>query len=133
MTTSSPRPHHSELLPNALSDALILAANEVAAEQRRGVHSPPQRKSGVKGETLHPGPKTPLWNTLVDDVRPWLGKRGAQANLARILGLQRQQVNAFFTQRSRMPDAERTLQILAWVIAARKESSGGRTGAAIVG
>jgi hypothetical protein len=45
---------------------------------------------------------------------------GDQANLGRILGLPRQRVNAFITGGGQMPDAERTLQLLAWLMAAQR-------------
>jgi hypothetical protein len=37
--------------------------------------------------------------------------------MARFLGLPRQRVNAFLTTGHRMPDAERTLQLIVWLIA----------------
>ena len=72
-----------------------------------------------RGATLRPGRDPPLWNELCDQLRPHLTKYGQQANLARLLGLPRQQVNAYVTGGSRMPDAERTLQLLVWLRAVR--------------
>ena len=43
-----------------------------------------------------------------------------QANLGRLLGLPRQRINAFVTGGGEMPDAERILQLLAWLLAAKK-------------
>lgn len=73
------------------------------------------------GASLRPDKDTPLWFALVEEIKPLLKKRGNQANLARLLGLDRQSVNAFVTSKTRMPDAERTLQILAWMLAARQK------------
>ena len=67
------------------------------------------------GATIRPGRDTPLWNQLVADIRPLLGKRGEKAQLARLLGLQRQAVNEYFVSNRRMPDAERTLLLLEWL------------------
>lgn len=71
------------------------------------------------GATLRPGKHTPLWNELRAQLRPHLYKRGQQANLGRLLGLPRQRINAFVTGGGQMPDAERTLQLLAWLMAVR--------------
>ena len=121
MSFSAPRPHPHEFVPNGLAAALGSATSELIADQRRAVKvTPAARKPAAKGETLHAGPKTPLWNALVEDIRPLLAKRGAQAELARLLGLPRQQVNAFVTQRTRMPDAERTLLLLAWIASTKR-------------
>lgn len=68
------------------------------------------------GKTLRPGVETPLWNQLRRRLRPHLRKYGRQALLGRQLGLPRQRINAYVTGRTQMPDAERTLQILVWLI-----------------
>lgn len=72
------------------------------------------------GATLRPGAATPLWNRLCAQVRPLLKKRGEQAQLARLLGVHRQAVNNYFGSQSAMPDAERTLLLLEWVEARKK-------------
>jgi hypothetical protein len=41
--------------------------------------------------------------------------------LARLLGLPRQRINSFVTGGGQMPDAERTLQLLVWLMAVKKE------------
>jgi hypothetical protein len=80
-----------------------------------------RRRAGEGAWTaLHPGPHTPLWNELRRQLRPHLRKHGSQAALGRVLGLHRQQVNAFVTGGGRMPDAERTLLLLAWLMAERR-------------
>jgi len=73
-----------------------------------------------KGAALHPGKETPLWNALVAEVRPHLRRYGAQVSLGRLLALDRQAIHAYFVARTRMPDAERTLQLLTWLIAMRQ-------------
>lgn len=120
MSSTSSRVSPSDFVSPVLAEALGSAVHEFVVDQKSGARAPVVRKSAAKGQTLRPGPRTPLWNTLVDEIRPYLSKRGSQANLARALGFQRQQVNAFFTQRSRMPDGERTLQLLAWLASQRR-------------
>jgi len=74
-----------------------------------------RRRINVGGATIRPGADTPLWNKLVDDVRPLLKVRGEKAQLARLLGVQRQAVNEYFVSRRRMPDAERVLLLQEWL------------------
>lgn len=73
------------------------------------------------GATLRPGPATPLWNSLVAQVRPLLKRRGERAQLARLLGVHRQAVTEYFTSTRRMPDAERTLLLQEWLQARRAD------------
>ena len=103
--------------PATMTAAIFDAAASFLADQRRALHLSRQPGGGA---TVRPGAETPLWNTLVAEIRPHLRKYGAQARLGRLLGLPRQQVNAYFTLRTRMPDAERTLQLLAWLMATRQ-------------
>ena len=63
-----------------------------------------------------------MWNELRRQLRPFLKEYGRQVNLGRLLGLPRQRINAFVTGGGEMPDAERTLQLLAWLVAVRKGS-----------
>ena len=101
-------PFPSSLWPiEILLDSLSPAAR-TSARRRMG----PRRTVGA---TIRPGRDTPLWNQLVADIRPLLGKRGEKAQLARLLGLQRQAVNEYFVSNRRMPDAERTLLLLEWL------------------
>jgi len=69
---------------------------------------------------LRPGCHTPLWNELSREIRPYLRRYGDQVNLGRLLGLPRQRIHSYFVKRTRIPDAERTLQFLAWLIAVRQ-------------
>ena len=102
-------------LPAAMTDALFDAAESLAAEKAFRIS-----RRGGRGDTLKPGPQTPLWNSLAAQARPYLKARGEAANLARLLGLHRQAVYSYFTAGTRMPDAERTLQLLAWLAAKRQ-------------
>jgi hypothetical protein len=76
-----------------------------------------RRKGGV---TLRPGATTPLWNALAGELAAELQTHGHKARLARVLGLPRQTIHTWLSGHSRMPDAERTLQLLAWLLAKRK-------------
>ncbi|NBR10308.1 MAG: hypothetical protein EBT98_11795, partial [Opitutaceae bacterium] len=69
------------------------------------------------GSTLQPGAKTPLWNELVKQTLPWVGKRGSKARLARFLGLPRQRLQDCLKSQRACLDAERTLRLLCWVAA----------------
>lgn len=68
-----------------------------------------------RGHTLKPGIDTPIWNELSAAVKAQLSRRGEKAKLARILGLPRQRVYELLNTRSSLPDAERTLLLLAWL------------------
>jgi hypothetical protein len=103
-------------VPAKLSE-LILDAAVLMAEQSYKAFRVGRRPQ--RGATLRPGRETPLWNELRAQLRSQLLKYGEQANLARVLGLPRQRVNSFVTGGGQMPDAERTLQLLAWLMAAR--------------
>ena len=104
------------MLSLELGGAIFAAAEALVADRAKAFRSVRRVR---RGTTPRPGAATPLWNTVVAEVRPHLKKRGSQAMLARLLGLDRQQVNAYFVQRTRMPDAERALQIIAWLVAQR--------------
>lgn len=101
-------------------DLVALAADEMIAQGAKAYRlrrNPPGR--GFK--TLRPGKHTPMWNELREQLRPHLRAYGSQAQLARLLGLPRQQINAYITAGTRMPDAERTLQLMAWLMACRQD------------
>lgn len=104
--------------PFTLDLLLVEAVKEIAKQSNKAFRLAKRRDGS--GKTLRPGKDTPLWNALVAELQPHLKKHGAQAHLARLLGLDRQAVHAFVKGRSRMPDAERTLQIVAWLMAMRE-------------
>lgn len=108
-------------IPYALAHALHLAAGEMAKQSNEAFRLARRRSSTGAGVTLRPGKETPLWNELRAQLRLHLQKRGNQAKLARLLGLPRQRINAFIKSGAQMPDAERTLQLLVWVMAMKNE------------
>ncbi|MBP6507475.1 MAG: hypothetical protein KA257_07905 [Opitutaceae bacterium] len=113
-----PAPLHPRLdVPFALADLIIQAATEITRRSAKAYRI--VRRRGRGGKALQPGRDTPLWNELRKQLLPHLKQYGNQANLGRVLGLPRQQINAFVAG-SRMPDAERTLQLLAWLMAVRQ-------------
>lgn len=75
-----------------------------------------RRQASVGGQTLRPGRETPLWNEMKERLRFHTMKHGAKAVLARDLGLPRQRIHQFLKEGSAMPDAERTLLLLNWLI-----------------
>ena len=120
MSLNVPFPKRLEL-PADLTLLLIEAAAKMAKESRRVFQANSRPKRGI---TLRPGRNTtPLWNALVAEIRPHLRSYGDQANLGRLLGLPRQRINAFVTRRSQMPDAERTLQLIAWLTTVRQKAA----------
>jgi hypothetical protein len=107
-----------ELMMGLLSELGSLAVEQAqrAAQRKRESRRP------RKGATLRPGDETPLWNAVVTKVRPHLAKRGAKANLARVLEVPRQRVQDYFVTGSQMPDAERMIHVLLWL--ASRETTG---------
>ena len=105
-------------MPAALLEPILEAAAAYGADRRKAFRL---ARRPHKGAALRPGRETPLWNALAAEIRPHLKTYGAQVILGRVLGLPRQQINAFFSRRTRMPDAERTLQLIAWLIAVRQQ------------
>lgn len=95
-----------------LSELMLMAGEEagrrirLARRKRLPAYTVPKRK---------PGPDTPMWNVVVESLRPELQMRGTKARLARHLGLPRQRVTDFVRGRRRLPDAETLLQILFWL------------------
>ena len=96
-------------------ELLLDAAWSGFQNQRRRRQEHRRRLNRIRrGATLRPGPKTPLWNALVDAIRPLVRRPGAKAILAAELGLHRARMTDFFVNRSGMPDAERTLLLIEW-------------------
>jgi hypothetical protein len=113
--SSFPAPIPTALaIPATIAEALFSAAGTMIHEGIQKARKPKRRSVGA---TLRPGKSTPLWNTLVTQLKPYMEEHGAQANLARILGVQRQTINTWVTSKTRMPDAERTLLLISWLIA----------------
>jgi hypothetical protein len=95
-----------------LSYALMSAAVKTAAAAAKGVQRLTRPR---RGEVLKVGPETPLWNELSSEVKAQLTRRGEKAKLARILGIPRQRLYQLLNTNKGMPDAERTLLLLAWL------------------
>ncbi len=94
---------------------LVKISVEKSAEAARKYVADRRRRTGL-GATLRPGPDTLLWNALADRVQPHLETWGTQTLLARELEVPRQRVHEFFIARTRMPDAERMLRVLTWLV-----------------
>jgi len=101
-------PLHPKLRPFADVLHALSSVGRASARQRQA----PRRKVGA---TIRVGADTPLWNRLVEEVRPLLKGRGEKAQLARLLGVHRQAVNEYFVSRQRMPDGERVLLLQEWL------------------
>lgn len=70
--------------------------------------------------SLKPGPDSPLWNELRRRVASQLNRHGQKVLLARYLGISRQRLHLLVKAGSAMPDAERTLLLLAWLVSREK-------------
>jgi hypothetical protein len=103
----------------AAGDAVIGLSNLAEALARESAGSFVRRHRPRRGETLKPGPETPLWNAVATAVAAEFRKRGERVRLARVLRLPRQRVTEMLRSRRRLPDAERTLELLVWLHARR--------------
>lgn len=103
------------VLPAELSLALMKVAEESIRQAVKAARSSPRSARPRRGETLKPGPASPLWNELSKVVLTRLTRYGAKAQLARLLGLPRQRVHELLRSRRHLPDAERTLLLLVWL------------------
>lgn len=109
--------YHRALLLD-LTEDLINAASRAAAlawRSRHGNERHERRDSVRRRLALRPGPETPLWNELIRQILPYLRRRGSKAQLARLLGVPRQRLQACFKARYACLDAERTLQLVGWL------------------
>ena len=96
---------------------ILVTAADVAA---RAIKQARAKARGPRGEALHPGVDTPLWNELSLVLKEQKWAWGEKANLARILGVPRQRIDDYIIGNRRMPDAERTLLLLHWLAARQK-------------
>ena len=101
-----------ELLDTAMT-ALIHVARETGLHVAKFARDRPKKAY----RTLKPGSETPLWNELRRRVASQLNKHGEKVILARFLGVSRQRLHLMIKSHSACPDAERTLLLLAWVVA----------------
>jgi hypothetical protein len=114
-TTPIPPISHPRLeMFGTFAEAVFTTSAAMVAAAFKAPARPPRKRGG---DTLRPGARTPLWNALVTELKPLLKEHGAKANLGRVLGVPRQTVSMWLSSRSRMPDAERTLQLIAWILA----------------
>ena len=114
----SPRhPRLRQLEP--LVDALAMAADATVKAARKKYRESRRKRIGA---ALAPGPQTPLWNELTRACEQQLTRYGEKARLARILGVSRQRVHLLIVSKSACADAERTLQLMAWLAARRRRA-----------
>ncbi len=99
------------------TDALVALARESIRAARRLAKAPRRQR---RGQTLRPGPDTPLWNELARAVECHLKRRGEKVRLARILGITRQRLHLLIVAKTAYPDAERALLLLVWLQARRR-------------
>lgn len=99
-----------------LTDVLIAAA-EATAKLARKKYREARRRRGY--EALRPGSDTPLWNELARACVSDLARYGEKAKLARLLGVSRQRLHMLLVAQTACADAERALQLLAWLQARR--------------
>ena len=106
---------HPRLEAVLAASGMIMEAPAFAARfAQRQLHraTRPRRR-----QTLRPGIDTPLWNSLAQALRARLTRYGDKARLARFLGVPRQRLDDFLRGRRSLPDAERTLLLLHWLVA----------------
>jgi hypothetical protein len=93
------------------AEQLAIKSEEKIRATAKNVLRPRVRRNA----TIRPGPNTPLWNALVDTVRPHLARHGEKINLGRELGVPPQRIHEYFVARTAAPDAERTLALVVWL------------------
>ncbi|MGA2444922.1 MAG: hypothetical protein ABSG50_05755 [Opitutaceae bacterium] len=99
------------------AEALVALARESIKAARRLAKIPRRQR---RGQTLRPGPDTPLWNELARAVESHLNRRGEKVRLARLLGITRQRLHLLIVAKTAYPDAERALLLLVWLQARRR-------------
>lgn len=100
-----------------LGEDVALVATVAARSAKKALRR--RRRRGAY-TSLHPGAHTPLWNACAQMLSEELKPRGSKVRLARYLGVPKQRITDFVTNRSRMPDAETLLKMLDWM--ARKQA-----------
>lgn len=100
-----------EILESAVAETAKVARKKYRESRRKRI-----------GAALAPGPLTPLWNELTRACEQQLTRYGEKARLARILGVSRQRVHLLIVAKSACADAERTLQLMAWLAARRRRA-----------
>lgn len=103
-----------------LIDLLDLAVKAASDAARKKYRERKRRPRDGRYAALQPGPDTPLWNELARECELHLTRYGSKANLGRLLGVPRQRIHQLLVAKTACPDAERTLQLLGWLLARRK-------------
>ncbi len=112
-------PTHPRLeIPAKVAELLAASAAAITKHSTKAAFRLTTTKT-ASGRTLRPGKDTPLWNALREELKEELKGYGRQVTLARLLGVPRQSIHSVITRGDRMPDAERTLQMIAWLSAVR--------------
>jgi len=111
----------SELEP--ILDLLEAAARAVAIAAVKHRRAQKRRANPRRFNALLPGPDTPLWNMLVRECSIHLGRFGSKAALGRHLGVPRQRIHQMLVAKTACADAERTLQLLGWLLAQRRAAA----------
>lgn len=101
-----------QLKPWLALGGVLTRAAEIGA---RRVHQSLVARRRPAGFARRPGADSPMWNVLAARLRDRTQPYGAQARLARYLGVPRQRLYNFLVGRSRLPDAELTLRLLHWL------------------
>jgi hypothetical protein len=91
-----------------------LLANAAEAGARRAAKALRPKRRGAY-LTRKPGAESPLWNLCAAHLQAELAPLGAKVRLARFLGIPKQRLHDYLTGRTRLPDAELTLQMLNWL------------------
>jgi hypothetical protein len=95
-----------------LADALFAVVEAAARSAKQAGRRTRPRPDYT---ALRPGADTPLWNELARVCAERLTRRGDKSRLARLLGVSRQRLHTLLVAKTACPDAERTLQLLAWL------------------
>jgi hypothetical protein len=96
--------------------AAVAEAAEITA---RKLHKAFKPASGKAYRSRRAGSESPLWNVCAAMLRAELRPKNAKVLLARHLGIPKQRLNDFIVGRTRLPDAEVTLQLLNWLVQKR--------------
>lgn len=103
-----------------LVELLDLAVKTASDAARKKYRERKRRSRDGRYAALQPGPATPLWNELARECERHLTRYGSKANLGRLLHVPRQRIHQLLVAKTACADAERTLQLLAWLLARRR-------------
>jgi hypothetical protein len=104
-----------------LRQGALAVGESVSKRRARGKKASRQARPG---QALFAGVNTPLWNALASALKSECRKRGDQVKLARMVGLSRQRMSNFLHGKGGLPDAERALVLLNWLLARHKSPDG---------